>query len=95
MPSPTASITGTLTNGATWAVGRYANALGLDGVNNYVNLGNPPALQITGSMTISAWINARSFPVDDAAIVGFVADKTRQTLDDFMMWEAIGVRNLG
>src|SRR5437660_2806978 len=25
--------------------------------------------------------------VDDAAIVGFVADKTRQTLDDFMMWE--------
>jgi uncharacterized membrane protein YkvA (DUF1232 family) len=25
--------------------------------------------------------------VDDATIVGFVADKTRQTLDDFMMWE--------
>jgi uncharacterized membrane protein YkvA (DUF1232 family) len=33
--------------------------------------------------------------VDDATIVGFVADKTRQTLDDFMMWETIGVRNLG
>ena len=25
--------------------------------------------------------------VDDATIVGFVADKTRQTLDDFMTWE--------
>jgi uncharacterized membrane protein YkvA (DUF1232 family) len=33
--------------------------------------------------------------VDDATIVGFVVDKTRQTLDDFMMWETIGVRNLG
>jgi uncharacterized membrane protein YkvA (DUF1232 family) len=25
--------------------------------------------------------------VDDATVVEFVADKTRQTLDDFMMWE--------
>jgi uncharacterized membrane protein YkvA (DUF1232 family) len=33
--------------------------------------------------------------VDDATIVGFVAEKTRQTLDDFMMWETMGVRNLG
>jgi uncharacterized membrane protein YkvA (DUF1232 family) len=33
--------------------------------------------------------------VDDGTIVGFVADKTRQTLDDFMVWETIGVRNLG
>ena len=28
----------------------------LDGVNDYVNLGNPTALQLTGSMTVSAWI---------------------------------------
>ena len=32
--------------------------------------------------------------VDDAIVVGFVADKTRQTLDDFMIWETIGVSNL-
>jgi uncharacterized membrane protein YkvA (DUF1232 family) len=25
--------------------------------------------------------------VDDAAVIEFVTDKTRQTLDDFMMWE--------
>src|SRR6266478_8664431 len=25
--------------------------------------------------------------VDDAIVVGYVADKTRQTLDDFMIWE--------
>jgi uncharacterized membrane protein YkvA (DUF1232 family) len=33
--------------------------------------------------------------VDDAIVVEFVADKTRQTLDDFMVWETIGVSNLG
>jgi uncharacterized membrane protein YkvA (DUF1232 family) len=25
--------------------------------------------------------------IDDAAVVEFVADRTRQTLDDFMTWE--------
>ena len=25
--------------------------------------------------------------VDDAAVIEFVADRTRQTLDDFMAWE--------
>jgi uncharacterized membrane protein YkvA (DUF1232 family) len=29
--------------------------------------------------------------VDDAIVVGYVADKTRQTLDDFMIWETNGV----
>jgi uncharacterized membrane protein YkvA (DUF1232 family) len=33
--------------------------------------------------------------VDDAIVVGFVVDKTRQTLDDFMIWETNGVSNLG
>ena len=32
--------------------------------------------------------------VDDATVVGFVADKTRQTLDEFMIWETVGVSNL-
>ena len=63
-------ITGTLVNGPTFTTaGQYGNAVALDGINDYVNLGNPTALQLTGSMTVSAWINASSFPVDDAAIV--------------------------
>jgi uncharacterized membrane protein YkvA (DUF1232 family) len=28
--------------------------------------------------------------VDDAIVIEFVADKTRQTLDDFMIWETSG-----
>ncbi len=31
--------------------------------------------------------------VDDAAVVGFVADKTRQMLDEFMIWETSGIGN--
>ena len=62
-------LTGTLTNGATWGAGRNAGAVQLDGVNDFVELGNPAALQLTGSMTVSAWVNSAAFPVDDAAIV--------------------------
>ncbi len=55
--------------------------------NDYVNLGNPTELQLTGSMTLSAWVNASSFPVDDAAVVskrasgetGFQLDVTKDT----------------
>ena len=80
-------IVGTLTNGPTFTAGKYGNAVTLDGTNDFVNLGNPTALQFTGSMTISAWINSSSFPVDDAAIVskrtgsesGFQLDTTVDT----------------
>ena len=76
-------ITGTLTNGPTWADGKFGRAVGFDGANDYIDLGNPSALRITGSMTISAWINSAVFPGDDAAIVskrggavGFQLDTT-------------------
>ena len=62
-------LTGTLTNGAGWGTGRNAGAVLLDGVDDFVELGNPALLQLTGSMTVSAWINSAAFPVDDAAIV--------------------------
>ena len=62
-------LVGTLTNGATWGAGRNGGAVLLDGANDYVELGNPAALQLTGSMTVSAWVNSAAFPVDDAAIV--------------------------
>jgi len=78
-------ITGTLTNGPTFVAGKYGNAISLDGVNDFVNLGNPAALQMTGSMTLSAWVYASSFPADDAAVIskreagetGFQLDLTK------------------
>ena len=62
-------LTGTLTNGAGWGTGRNAGGVLLDGVDDFVELGNPAPLQLTGSMTVSAWVNSAAFPVDDAAIV--------------------------
>src|SRR5262245_28655495 len=80
-------IVGTLTNGPTFIAGKYGNAVSLDGVNDFVNLGNPTALQFTGSMTVSAWIYVTSFPADDAAVVskrtagevGYQLDVTKDT----------------
>ncbi|HEX2784696.1 MAG TPA: PQQ-dependent sugar dehydrogenase, partial [Ilumatobacteraceae bacterium] len=62
-------LTGTLTNGPGHVPGRYGNAVNFDGTNDYVDLGNPAGLQLTGSVTISAWVYSSTFPGDDAPIV--------------------------
>ena len=49
--------TGTLTNGPTWTTGKIGGALSFDGVNDYVDLGNPLSLRPVNQITISAWIN--------------------------------------
>jgi hypothetical protein len=62
-------LTGTL-QGATWtAAGKYGNALSFDGSSSYVDLGNPAQLQITGSLTLSAWVKAAANPADDGQII--------------------------
>ncbi|MBM2845272.1 MAG: pyrrolo-quinoline quinone [Bacteroidetes bacterium] len=62
-------ITGTI-SGATWTTqGKYGNALSFNGASSYVELGNPSLLQITGSMTWSAWVNAAANPPDDGQII--------------------------
>jgi glucose/arabinose dehydrogenase/PKD repeat protein len=78
-------LTGTLQNGASWAPGKFGAAVQLGGSNEVVDLGNPASLQMTGSMTVSAWIFSTSFPGDDAAIVskrgstGYQLDTTADT----------------
>lgn len=63
-------LTGTI-SGATWTTsGEYTNALNFNGASSYVDLGNPTALKITGSMTWSAWVKAAANPADDGIIVG-------------------------
>ena len=57
-------------SGATWTTaGKYGDALSFNGASSYVDLGNPTALQTTGSMTWSAWIYAAANPSDDGQIV--------------------------
>jgi hypothetical protein len=62
-------LNGALVDGATFNTGISGNAVVLNGSTQSVDLGNPAALQLTGSMTVSGWIKATSFPSDDAAIV--------------------------
>ena len=57
--------------------------MNLDGVDDYVNLGNPPALQLTGQHDAQRLGQLGGFPADDAAIVskrghrvGFQLDTT-------------------
>ena len=47
----------------------YGGALSFNGSSSYVDLGNPALLQITGSMTWSAWVKAAANPADDGQIV--------------------------
>jgi hypothetical protein len=70
--------------GAAPAEGVHGMAVRLDGEDDYVDLGHPVELRLMGSMTLSAWVNSSSFPVDDAAIVssngpGYQLDTTVDT----------------
>ena len=49
--------------------GILGRAVKLDGATDYIDFGRSTALRLVGSMTVTAWIDPSSFPVDDAAIV--------------------------
>jgi len=52
-----------------WVAGPAGTAVKLDGAADYIDFGEPAALRLTSSVTISAWIRPTVFPRDDAAIV--------------------------
>ncbi len=60
--------TGTLVNSPTWTTGKLGQALSFNGTSQYVNLGNSAPLQITGVITLSAWVNVSSFPAIDTGV---------------------------
>ncbi len=62
-------LDGTLIGGTVLADGIHGMAVRVDGEKDYVDFGHPVELRLMGSMTICAWINSSSFPIDDAAIV--------------------------
>ncbi|MGG1515612.1 LamG-like jellyroll fold domain-containing protein [Paenibacillus oryzisoli] len=54
-------LNGTLTGGPVWTAGHTNNALSFDGSDDYVDLGNPSKLRLTGAMSLSAWVYLDSF----------------------------------
>jgi len=56
--------------GPTWTTsGKYGDALYYNGVNAYVDLGNPASLQSQGSMTWAAWVYMTGWPTTNCQIV--------------------------
>ena len=63
------ALNGSFRNEPTRVAGVLGRAVKFDGAKDSIDFGRSTALRLVGSMTISAWINSSSFPVDDAAIV--------------------------
>jgi hypothetical protein len=64
--------TGVLVSTPVWSTGKYGGGLTFDGSDS-VDVGNGSSLQLTGSMTLSAWIKINAQPGDDGTIVGKLA----------------------
>jgi VanZ family protein len=62
-------LTGVVVNHPARADGMVGRAVDLNGVTQSVDLGNPIALRVIGSMTISAWIKPRDYLDNDNAVV--------------------------
>jgi len=59
--STASNSNGTMINGPTWDTGKIGQAVKLDGTNDYIDLGSPSAANITGDLTVSAWVKPASF----------------------------------
>ena len=61
--------TATLVNGPLWAAGIVGNALYFDGVNDNVVVAASNSLNLSGSFTLSAWVNPASSATDFRSIL--------------------------
>jgi len=81
--SPSTTISG-------WNPGRLGPCISVDGINDYINVGQPPSLMFTGAMTIGTWIKPNNL-TDDWRIV------SKQGGGGFRSWSlnvgATGTRN--
>ncbi len=68
--------------GSTWTTGKVSNALSFDGSNDYVDLGNDTSLQITGDITIMAWIKTE----DLATYRPIVDDNGGDNFTSYSLW---------
>jgi Concanavalin A-like lectin/glucanases superfamily/Right handed beta helix region len=56
---------GTIYGDPVTITGKYGQALDLNGTSDYIDCGDTSLLEITGELTISAWVNAASGPILD------------------------------
>ena len=61
---------GAIKNGAFGQAGVIGQALSFDGVDDYVDCGNKPGLNITDAITVEAWMYWNSLGSDSVGIIG-------------------------
>ena len=81
---------GTLTNGPTFD-SADGGSINLDGVNDYVDFGNPTELQFTTSFSISLWFKSS----DTSDYILIAKDKTNGHLTNERSWALWGNRYSG
>lgn len=52
---------GVITNGPVWTTGKLGRALGFNGSNQYVDIPSSSSTNITGDLTIEAWVNLTNY----------------------------------
>jgi hypothetical protein len=87
-------------HGAKWTIGRVGGALSFDGVDDYVDCGNDPLFDITGPITLMAWVKTSSGSSVWQGIVtkGEVLWKIQKHVGgngDFECWGLIGAPRPG
>jgi hypothetical protein len=55
------SNTGTLTNGPTWAPGKFGSGVKFDGSDDYINGGSQTNIDNLSTKTVSLWVNPTSY----------------------------------
>src|SRR3990170_7793802 len=69
---------GTLTNGASYTTGKVDQAFNLDGVDDYVFIGNPSNLNMSTVITIDAWVKPSAAP--SAGQIATIVNKWGQSI---------------
>jgi hypothetical protein len=64
----TPASNGTLLGSPTWTTGKVNGALLFNGSTSRVEIGNPSELQLTGAMTLSAWVYINSFATNGRVV---------------------------
>ena len=55
-----------------WVPGKYGSALYFDGVNDWLNCGNDPSLDITGNLTIEFWMKPENWYRNDGTYTSII-----------------------
>lgn len=87
---------GMLINGVTFAAGQVGQAFSLDGEDDHhVVIGNPTNLQITGELTLAAWINPETLnPGQVASIISKWGQSIQKDSYTMIIVESSGVIEL-